>query len=914
MNWWNRLSTKGKQELYVPVSWSSDYSKDGLLLRLFRGEQMVSLPLNLSVTELRQQSDLETLELLESLWYEEWLEERDSGYLFPYEKLMEAPIEVLQILGIPEPVSMDLKVGHEGAVGTSRFTVVLEKHYKGWKHLERTAKAIGPWLMLPDRSCLLMEPGQYRFQCLLDQAPNPTDRERIFPFVAQVRKEAMRQGISMDSYLEQQEYLFVDSLELDVGYDGQEIQITPVYTSEDPIPAPVLEQLSKQNAIYATDEQRRKIFVHPDLSVRSNSIRNIPPIQGQDIPRFAENPEAYLPEIEGIDLALFGERVRSLGIRVYRAQPYVHASEKQRGWFELDLGVSVVDENGERHGELEPAEFDKLVGGARDSGQDYFEWNGSWLRVPQDTESFNSAAERLRQTWGDRPQVDITKLPYVLEIFENIGQLEFNQPILEAQRDMIDQGILDRKPPVIFDASLKPFQEDGYVWMKSLHYRKLGGLLADDMGLGKTIQVVSLLAYLNEVGKLSPTLIVVPKTLIDNWEAEIKKFAQPLLNSFYIHSGGGRNKDPEKLSKKGITITTYQTLVRDQLALGQVNWQAIICDEAQAIKNPTTAASKVIKAMKSKFRLALTGTPVENGLSELWSILDYVQPGLLGSLSEFKREYIDKLEVHERDAETEQKLLARISMVYKRRTKSEELAGQIPTKTKVEVPIPLGSAQKQIYSEVITQVRSKKMTALQAIQVLRALCSHPALVDDRLKDIPIADVPKLQKTLEIMESIRQKGEKVLIFTDLRRMQELLRSAIRDRFDLNPNIINGMTERRQDLVDEFNRISGFDVMILSPKAAGTGLTITSANHVIHYTRWWNPAVENQATDRVYRIGQERPVTVYYPIVEDQDGALKAGTVEQIVNRILSEKQDLASSIIVSSRTLDLENEVMAKVFG
>ncbi|MCA0757008.1 DEAD/DEAH box helicase [Paenibacillus sp. N4] len=914
MNWFNRISSKNKQSAYVPVQWVFEKHAQGLMIRIFRGQEseQISLPVNMTVAELRQQPALETLELIETMWFEEWLVEVEQGYMLPYEKLIEAPKEIRELLEVTEPVQLDLILGHEGAVGSSHFQFVLKKQYEGWEHLERTAQSSGPWLRLPDRNWLLMQPEQYHLQQLINQAPAAMDKERIFQYVAEIRSTARRLNIPMDAYLEKQDYKFADGFDITINYSGEQIDLNPLYLSGDEVPAELLEKMSAGSFAYASDPKHGKIFVSPEIIKKAKEIRNIDPIKGQDIPRFAENPEAYLPDVEGLDLSLFGERVKALGIRVYKAQPYVHASDKGRGWFELETGISIVDGEGEIQQSYSSEDFQSLLGSSA-SENEYFQVDGQWIKIPSNTGSFSEAAERLRQTLGNESRIDVTKLPYVLEIFENIGQLEFNQPILTARQEMVDQGVLDKVPPAIFEATLKPFQQDGYVWMKSLHYRNLGALLADDMGLGKTIQVVSLLAYLHQIGKLTPTLVVVPKTLIENWVGEIEKFAKPLAKEIYVHGGSSRVKDPEVLKKTGITLTTYQTLVRDQLAFGQIEWQSIICDEAQAIKNPSTAASKVIKAMNTKFRLALTGTPVENGLSELWSILDYVQPGLLGSLSDFKKEFIDKLEADERDQITEQRLLARISMVYKRRTKSEELAGQLPSKTSMEVPVLLGEEQKQLYSEVVSQVKNKKMSGLQAIQLLRELCSHPGLVLEQYKTLPVYSVPKLDKTMQIIKEVQQKGEKVLVFTELRQMQELLRDAIREQFDINPAIINGMTERRQSVVDQFNRKPGFDVMILSPKAAGTGLTITSANHVIHYTRWWNPAVENQATDRVYRIGQERPVQVYYPIVTDQDNILKSGTVEQIVHRILSEKQELASSIVVSSRKLDVETEVMASIF-
>jgi SNF2 family DNA or RNA helicase len=233
----------------------------------------------------------------------------------------------------------------------------------------------------------------------------------------------------------------------------------------------------------------------------------------------------------------------------------------------------------------------------------------------------------------------------------------------------------------------------------------------------------------------------------------------------------------------------------------------------------------------------------------------------------------------------------------------------LPSKSIVVREVPMGSVQLEHYKEVLTLVKGKMLSGLEAIQKLKSLSSHPALINEKYNDLSVRDIPKLTETLNIIEEVSVKGEKVLIFTEYIHMQQLLRKWIRERFEINPMIINGMTNRRQQLVDIFNDKSVFDVMILSPKAAGTGLMITSANHVIHYTRWWNPAVENQATDRVYRIGKEKPVTVYYPIVTDQQGLLREGTVEQIVHQILGEKLELATSVIVPSKKINIEDEVL-----
>jgi SNF2 family DNA or RNA helicase len=906
----NFLRKENKNDIPPQVTIEPKKVSAGIEYKLKRENVSVTLPLKLSVLELKMQQNIDLLEILEELWLDEALEESNHGYLLPYSVFKELPLEVKGVLGIPEPAIFELKLGHEGAVGLPNFKFVLEKGCGQWKHLEKSAPRVGPWITLHDGTELLMAEEPYNLELLIEEMPDPKDKTKIFSYVAEIRNKALQMNIPLDDYLQKQEYLFVNEFDLDLSHEDQKISFEPKYQSTDDIPESLLEEMSKNASIYAAGNDNKKVFVQQEVQQKVNQLKDIEAVIGTDIPRFIENPESFLPDIEGLDLTAFSERVKNLGIQVYKAQPFVHASEKERGWFELDLGFNVLDEEGENHGTFSSGEIESLIEKAKEQGDEYIEWNGQWLRVPQDSEEFLSSTKKLQNEVGDLNNVvDITKLPYVLEIFENINHLEFNQPILEAQQQLKDLDVLNPLPPYPFQATLRPFQQDGFVWMKSLHFRRIGGLLADDMGLGKTIQVVSLLSYLHKIGQLTPVLIVVPKTLIGNWEKELSKFSPELLHSFYIHSGSNRSKNPSFLKTIGITLTTYQTLVKDQLLFGQVNWQAVICDEAQAIKNPSTAASKVLKAMKARFRLAMTGTPVENSLSELWSIMDYVQPGLLGSLSEFKKEFVNKLEEGDHRNRVEELLMERLSRVYKRRTKSKELGDQLPSKSIVVREVPMGPVQMELYKEVITLVKQKMLSGLEAIQKLKALSSHPALINDSYFNLSVKEVPKLEETMKIIEEVRAKGEKVLIFTEYLNMQQLLRKYIRETFDINPLIINGMTGRRQELVDMFNSKPGFDAMILSPKAAGTGLTITAANHVIHYTRWWNPAVENQATDRVYRIGQERPVTVYYPIVTDQQGILREGTVEQIVHRILVEKQELASSVIVPSKKVRIEDEVL-----
>ena len=342
--------------------------------------------------------------------------------------------------------------------------------------------------------------------------------------------------------------------------------------------------------------------------------------------------------------------------------------------------------------------------------------------------------------------------------------------------------------------------------------------------------------------------------------------------------------------------------------LGTIEWTMVICDEAQYAKNPTAQRTSALKAMKSKHRAALTGTPVENGLIEFWCIMDFVQPGLLGSWSEFRKEY--ERPIVEGEEENREKkvaeLLNKIKGYYLRRLKSEYMR-DLPSKNVIFREVSFGETQFERYLQIAREGKSGgKGAALAAIGKLIRLCAHPIALDsanisgDTLK----ISCPKLDETINIIREIKNKSEKVIIFTDFKVIQRILRRAISEDFGLWPDIINGdINDNRQLIIDIFSEKEGFNVIILGHQVAGVGLNITSANHVIHYTRPWNPAKESQATDRVHRIGQKKPVNIYYPYIKDE----RFVTVEERLDQLLRSKEDLAHDVLRPSSELKVTQQ-------
>ncbi|CQR46608.1 RNA polymerase-associated protein RapA [Paraliobacillus sp. PM-2] len=888
----------------VNIILNKNIESKGVIFSIQQDEKPLSLPIRLTVSEMKGLTNLDQLQLVEDLWLDEKIQEVEKySYFLSYEMLYKLESEERAILTLPEQTTaVDIKIENESFVGSKNFKFIPRIHTEGYPNLHRVGTRKGAIFELPTKENILIEPEYYSLLENIANAPDPRDRDELFLYIAKIKKQAKALGVRVSEHIEREEYEFIDEVSIDLERSHNSITFSSSY-KHDELAEEDLTELNKTRSGY-TKLGTTRVFVDQNTREKAAKVQQIESIQGQDIPKFVQNPSAFIPEDIDISLEDFGERVKNLGIRVYKAQPFIHANKSENGWFEYETGYQVRDDQGNSISK----ELDDFF--SEDNSGDFKQLDeDTFVAAPAHAEDFNHLATKIKEEAKQNPSSQVIPSNYILEIFENINNIEFNQPIQEVRETLNDEQVLNNQPPQGFTATLKSFQQDGFVWMKSLRFTGYGGLLADDMGLGKTIQVIAYLSYLKEMSRLTPTLLVLPKSLIDNWIKEMDKFAPMLSGNVYVHLGSNRIKDPTIISKFDIVLTTYQTLIRDQLVMGRVDWQMVICDEAQAIKNPSTGASVVVKALKNRGRIALTGTPVENNLTELWSIVDFVQPGILGSLKEFRNSYEPRLTDESAYDSIQQDIESKIHFIYKRRTKAGELKDQLPSKTEYKFPVPMGKQQKAVYKNILKQVEDKDMPPIQGIMRLKMLSSHPGLVDSSYKGTNIKNVPKLVKTLELLNDIKNKGEKAIIFTEYREMQVILKQAILNKFDLNPAIINGTTDRRQHVVDQFNQKDGFDILILAPKAAGTGLTITSANHVIHYTRWWNPAVENQATDRVYRIGQEKDVHVYYPIVTSDEGGT---SVEEVVDKLLSKKKELAENVIVPSKDIDIEKEVLGQV--
>ena len=460
--------------------------------------------------------------------------------------------------------------------------------------------------------------------------------------------------------------------------------------------------------------------------------------------------------------------------------------------------------------------------------------------------------------------------------------------------------------PTMVTADLRDHQRRGLNWLVWMYRHRLGAILADDMGLGKTLQVLSLLAWEREAGECDgPTLVAAPTSVLETWRTEAASHVPDL--SVLIDHGGRKRTDaefPEAAKAADVVVTSYGTLARNAARYRQLRWGRVVLDEAQNVKNPNTAQSQAARSLSAGHRLALTGTPVENRLSELHSIMDFCNPGILGSAASFQHRLAVPVERHE-DADAMDRLRRLVEPFYLRRVKTDAAVGlNLPEKKELIDLVPLTEEQAALYQAFtedlnarIEQAKGKGRSGiiLGALIRFKQICNHPAhFIGDGsgLLDNGRHRSKKVERLTEIVAQARRDDRKVLVFTQFPSFGEMLAPHLAELVGEEVPMLHGGLSRRQrtEMVDAFQTEDGPPVMILSTRAGGTGITLTHASVVVHVDRWWNPAVEDQATDRAYRIGQGREVTVHKLVT--------TGTLDERINDILSAKRELAGDIVTA----------------
>jgi superfamily II DNA or RNA helicase len=580
-------------------------------------------------------------------------------------------------------------------------------------------------------------------------------------------------------------------------------------------------------------------------------------------------------------------------------------------WFGLELGIDLDG----RRVNLLPALIELIE---RSNGKGFAELAqsakkclalpvGDGLYLPVPAERARALLRVLAELWegasGEKGRVEfpLVRAPALLALDEafaadgaslTMGGNGAGRARTWAEQ-LVAPPLVEATPPAGLNAQLRPYQVEGLTWLQNLRARGVGGILADDMGLGKTLQTIAHLLTEKEQGRLDrPALIVAPTSLISNWSRELEKFAPSLK----VHVFHGADRQWDKAAGADIVITSYPILCRDEELVAKTAYHMVILDEAQTIKNMRSRAHGAARAIDAEHRLCLSGTPVENHLGELWALLDFVNPGLLGDELHFGRFYRVPIE----KGRNEERLIALRELVapYILRRHKRDVAKELPPKTEVLRPIELRGPQRELYesirvaahAEVRRLIRKKGMAAstipiLGALTKLRQVCCDPRLV--RMGSaVTIRQSAKYEMFFELLEKQLADGHRVLVFSQFTSMLALLAQGLKERKIVYAEL-TGATVDRAAAVDKFEG-GAATVFLISLKAGGTGLTLTSADVVIHYDPWWNPAVQAQATDRAYRIGQKKPVMSYH--------LFAAGSVEERILGLQRSKRHVADAIL------------------
>jgi superfamily II DNA or RNA helicase len=698
-----------------------------------------------------------------------------------------------------------------------------------------------------------------------------------------------------------------------------------------------------------------------DLEMQGDTPRHLDELRAALQER--SRPPTLVTYAQVHDLSAYSSRIEAIGVETPYYSPYIAKKKDEDGWFpENVVPVIAYVPEGDTEPVAVPASKDALerlhaaVQEARAAGKSSVEV--PWLPKPiaideaeHISRTFHEVLTEINERRFDPEQSPAARKETLgprksLILRANIQALDYEEPRREA---LLAKPSIPEYPTWLRpECSLLPHQAEGLAWLQHLYklqsvHQVRGAVLADDMGLGKTFQLLALMAWLLERNpEIAPMLVVAPVSLLENWKEEADKFllpgSLPILTAYgnalaplrvpreavdaRLQSEDGlvRFLKPKWVGTAKVVLTTYETLRDLEFSFAAERWSLMVCDEAQRIKSPAAMVTRAAKKQNVGFRIACTGTPVENTLADLWCLFDFVQPGLLGALNDFGQRYRKPIEAkNDEERARVEELRIRISPQILRRTKSE-VAKTLPQKVIVDAcrKLPLSITQRNLYAKAIEDfkrrsdpdVRSPFKNHLGLLQYLRLVCTDPrrhglTVFKPEPLDQYREKAPKLDWLLDQLEQIKAKGEKVIVFCEFRNIQRLLQHYIDSVFQFRPDIINGETSAssahdasRQKRIKAFQKAPGFGVIILSPLAVGFGVNIQGANHVVHYTRTWNPAKEDQATDRAYRIGQTKDVFVYYPVVCSEDFL----TFDVKLDQLLTKKRELASDMLNGSGDL------------
>ena len=691
------------------------------------------------------------------------------------------------------------------------------------------------------------------------------------------------------------------------------------------------------------------LILSNDLKKALTHIKEVHSSDDNNLRRqFLQNPQAYLSEcmFDGIPddeilNSIFSDRIEGFGEKRKPIIPWIKITGQE--WFPNDdspSGIKIECDGQTNYLTLTSEELEKLAPLLREGKtKGLSEIKFKDHQIPTDNDSI-SAVESLitakpNSKLSQEPSKDKDSNPsYVLYVKENFDEISYK--ISSSKRKVADFSL-----PKSLITTLKTHQQHGVNWLyRNYANGRRGALLADDMGLGKTLQSFTFIMWLREqmeMGAIArkPILIVAPVGLLKNWEKEHElHFRSPGMGDILKAFGPDLKKirkkskktylptlDEKFLNKADWVLTTYETLSNYETSFASINFAAVVFDEIQKVKSPDTKVTQSAKTINADFKIGMTGTPVENRLADLWCIYDNLLPGFLGSLKEFSNKY--------EEDQTEEKLELLYNQIscdeesnpssFLRRMKEGVLDG-LPKKHILIKEVTMPEHQCAAYDLITGAVRNsdERKKGMEALHKLRSISLHPTDYKQDEDEKYIAQSARLIATFEILDNVYKQQEKALIFIEYRSWNSpnYLPLLIKKRYNLktSPMVINGEISgpERQAAVDKFQEDGGFDVMLVSPKAGGVGITLTKANHVIHLSRWWNPAVEDQCTDRAYRMGQKKDVYVYYPMARHP--SLGDKSFDLVLNKMLERKRDTSNSLLAPQNIMKNEEDLLKSLFS
>lgn len=866
-----------------------------------------------------------------------------EGCLLPLENIYLLDEEERVLLGVPKLYNKALRLSGNGMLNSSDFEYKIEflTHVPDGTLIicERNGN-----ILTHNQERYLLSENQYKLLNKVELFNNTPEEQKSTDYnlraFSEIKILAKQAECQLDSYLENENVFAPEQIKIAIGRDDEGFIIEPaIDIAENNKFQHYFERMRKvqgQYPIQRDNGERIRIVLDEEQKENLRFLKK----QGgkhktrEEIQEIIEKPtEFFDPNV--FDLSeLYSDRVIEIG--VYQPKFYPFISPYKSNWI---AGATVkTPQNGTTKIAIcDKEELDilkKAIQYSKEQKKGLVAYKNTLIDLDDALFLADTAEKQLKNPsnpieTGNNTNNDSRK---VLIIEENAETLGFVAEKRNIEKE--NEYILSINPFLQEGYALKEHQKEGVAWLQYLYNKRASGcLMADDMGLGKTLQILYFIDWHSRKNiNHKPYLIVAPVSLLENWKNEYERFfMQPRMAiSMLTSKEVGRHFDQtivEKMQKMEIILTNYESLRIAQLNFCAVEFDIVALDEAQKIKSPGTLVTNAAKALKCNFKIAMTGTPVENSLLDLWCIMDFCVPGLLGNAKDFAIQYQNPLKNEDADLETlGDEVHEKLGIFFMRRLK-KDAAKDLPKKQELKEKIEMPSVQKRAYSTVIeNHTNNVQPNMLSTIMNLREVSEHPYLYDSTLLNHEINELidssARLQATIVFLDSIKAKEEKVIIFAERKETQKMLQKICLEKYGIICKIINGDTpsivkrrvsgkQSRQESINDFQAVSGFNVIIMSPVAAGMGLNVIAANHVIHYSRHWNPAKENQATDRAYRIGQTKDVSVYYPMAIRSD----MKSFDEILDDLLSRKTTLATSTIFPTERIEVKQEELGQMlFG